>query len=259
MSGQILNKGAYRTGEYGMESLPRIKSASRYGAIWAHFAGSGALEDQATAPVPQFVEALTLAGYPVHNGDYCAAAYQQALGTYGYECFNYGNADHVTAIGAGFTRLQAIGAKAGKFYGAGASMGTMGLLNHAKANPANVGALVLYVPVLDLANIYNNAGEPGQGYIETAYGFAHPGPVPPATLASSSAVVYGAAALGDIPILILASDNDPTASNTAACQAWAAGQPNIAVVSMGAIGHTLPANQDPQEIVQFFDAHGGRT
>jgi alpha-beta hydrolase superfamily lysophospholipase len=332
VTASLLNSGVYRASEFAIETNPRI-TRSQYGVILAHPAGGNASTGQIT-PYNAFVEALASAGYPVHGGDLCAATYKSAVGTlvgaWGTQCFNFGNADHISAIGSAFTRLVAMGAKSGKFYGFGASMGTMGLLNYAKANPANIGGLVLYIPPLDLVSVYLNlfsfAGNATTYVVPfaTAYGLAAPvthasctwttaaatitdasatsaingyyvlapgipvgttvlsvsgstvnlsatptgagtsasvtyaAPPSGAQLSASSPAVWGASTLAGIPIQIFASDNDPVASNTAACQAWAAGQSNITVTSMGAVGHSLPTSRNPQEVVGFFDANGGR-
>lgn len=160
MTASTLTKGAYRTGEYGIVTLPRITTPhARFGAIWAHFSGGNAFTAGAQS-APFFTDATADAGYPTFSADLCAAAYQSgSAGTapnYGPACVNDGNADHVSAIGAAFTYLQGAGAKSAKFYGMAASMGTIGLLNYAKANPSNIGALVLFVPELDLNQAYIN-------------------------------------------------------------------------------------------------------
>jgi hypothetical protein len=207
----------------------------------------------------------------------------------------------------------------------------MGLLNYAKANPSNIGGLVLYIPPLDLVSVYLNlfafAGS-ATTYVApfaTAYGLPAPvtdtgcawttsaatitaglatsalkgwyvlapgipvgttvssvsrgvlalsssptaggtnasvtyaAPFSAAQLSVSSPEVYGAGTFSGIPIQIFASDNDPVASQTSACQAWASAQSNITVTSMGPVGHSLPAGRNPQEIVSFFDANGSRS
>lgn len=258
MSATVLTYNAYRANEYAQITTPRIKTSGRYGALWVHPAGGNCIQAQ-SQPYAGIIETLAAAGYPVHNADYCAAAYQQS-GDMGY---NYGNSDHISAIGAGFTDLvNNGGAKAGKFFGVGASMGALGLANYAKGNPTNIGALVLIVFAGDLLQLYNE-GAPGNGYIDTAYGIA--GAPGPSVLNASSPAAYGAGALPNVPILLLSSDNDPVAMTTAQQQAWASGHSNITVQSMGAVGHTVPSGTLPsgltiaQTILNFFDANGGRS
>jgi pimeloyl-ACP methyl ester carboxylesterase len=258
MTSSILSLGLYRIGEYDDQIFPRISTGSRYGVVYAHSAGSCVWQDQNAALVPSLLEACANANYPVHHGDLCGSAYVVPTGTYNRACYNYGNSDHVAAIGASFTQLQAMGAKTSKFYGLGASMGSLGMLNYAFANPTKVAAMHLFLPTFDLAALYSSVGSPANGYIATAYGVTYPTAISQANLNQYSPAVWGAAALSGIPIQIYASDNDTIGATTAQCQTWAAGQSNITVTSMGAIGHTVPLGFNPQTIVQFFDNNGGR-
>lgn len=64
--------------------------------------------------------------------------------------------------------------------------------------------------------------------------------------------------LEGLPLHAWASDDDTIASNTAVCEAWDGAGSDYGVTSIGATGHQT-TNLDPQEIIQFFDDHGGRT
>jgi alpha-beta hydrolase superfamily lysophospholipase len=326
VSASVLNSGVYRASEVAVELTPRIKAGiATHGVVYAHHAGGNALTSQGL-PSSAIVEACAADGYLVHAGDLCAAAYQ-LTGDQGY---NWGNTDHLTAIGTALTRLGTMGATSTKLMGVATSMGCIGLLNYAKANPTKVAGLALFLPVLDLLQCYLNlyAFAPNattlQATLDTAYGLGAPAahasctlngttavtdasssaaivgwyvlganvtlgttvlsqttgsgftmsapatgsatqtlsfvpPIPGATISASSPQSYGAATFGTLPIALFTSDNDPLASNTAAATAWAAGQSNITVTSLGSIAHALPTTTSPAPVVAFFDANGGQT
>jgi pimeloyl-ACP methyl ester carboxylesterase len=106
-----------------------------------------------------------------------------------------------------------------------------------------------------------------QGYgasLVTAYGNTWPTLLSGAQLAANSPAAWAATAGGlTVPVKIWASDNDPIASSTAACQAFAgavaaAGGGNVTPVvqSLGAVGH-YGGSISPLELVQWFNANGG--
>jgi hypothetical protein len=169
MSITTLNYGVYRTGENGLETLPRILTpVSRYGAIgFVHGALENYQQAQA-APAYAIISALAEAGYPTHAGDYCSAAYQQSG-----NCNNWGNSDNISALAAAYTRLTSgMGAKSGKLFICGGSMGALGALNYAKSTTSTVGALALFIPVLDLNNLYQNYLTSYGPGIDIAYGLS---------------------------------------------------------------------------------------
>lgn len=108
-----------------------------------------------------------------------------------------------------------------------------------------------------------------QGFGSTlvnAYGDVWPNLLSGAQLAANSPVVWAKTAGGlTVPVKIWASDNDFLASNTAACQAFASavgaaggGNTNPLVESLGSVGHSV-GSLNPVEILQWFDANGGRS
>lgn len=108
-----------------------------------------------------------------------------------------------------------------------------------------------------------------QGYGATlvaAYGVAWPALLSGPQLTANSPQVWAETAGGlTVPTQIWASDNDYIASNTAACQAWAAavaaaggGNVTPTVISMGNAGHNSSI-LDARQVAAFFDANGGRT
>ena len=95
----------------------------------------------------------------------------------------WGNATATARVGAAIAQLQsaAYGAAPGKVILLGESMGGINALNYAKANLANVAALVGIVPVLGLLDIYNNNRGGGAPDITLAHGGAPPAAADPST------------------------------------------------------------------------------
>lgn len=108
-----------------------------------------------------------------------------------------------------------------------------------------------------------------QGYgasLVNGYGVTWPALLSSPQLTANSPIRWAETAGGlQIPVHIWSSDNDPIASDTAVCQAWAtavgaAGGGNITpiVESTGSNGHS-PGSAVTQEIAAWFDANGGRS
>lgn len=138
------------------------------------------------------------------------------------------------------------GFRSDKYVITAGSMGALAALNYliSLANPAaECAAVLLAIPVLDLDSVYQGDLGGYRSEIETAYSVTHPTAIP--DLATHSPVAYSAGnkAKLTMPVRIYASDNDTTASNTTACQTWAATLPNASVISLGAVGHTDPGNK----------------
>lgn len=182
---------------------------------------------------------------------------------------NMGNPESVTSCGNMWTYLKTLSnVKTDKVILMGGSMGTLTVLNYAwsviKSGATSLSsfcsAILLNIPLLDLYSIYSNNTGSRQGDIATAYNLGGSGvgynPAisqgswngtagQNAAITDSSPILYFAAnspsRFAGVPIGIWASDNDPFASNTAVCQAFAAQMNalgcNIQVFSVGSQGH----------------------
>lgn len=78
------------------------------------------------------------------------------------------------------------------------------------------------------------------------------------SLATHSPVAFGGADLAGLPVGLWTSTNDPVASNTADANAWGGAGSTKTVTDYGAHGHDATL-VNPDQIVAFFDAAGGRT
>lgn len=159
----------------------------------------------------------------------------------------WGNPTGVTAVGTYLTAIRANYAHATKKIGlVGYSMGSMNVLNYARANLANIGAICLQIPVVNGEDVRSNNRAGAQAAFELAWvnnaGWQ-------AARATSNPVEY-AAQLSSIPILIYYSTNDPTAI-PAEIMAFAATHGNCVLVSLGAIGHAL-TGLNPTLAAEFF-------
>lgn len=82
----------------------------------------------------------------------------------------WGNDTSQTRIGQAWTFVKTVlGTKTDKFVGIGVSKGATALLNYTRANPANVAALLLIVPAVNLTDIHDNNRSGNAANIETAY------------------------------------------------------------------------------------------
>jgi pimeloyl-ACP methyl ester carboxylesterase len=190
------------------------------------------------------LDALARAGYP------CLAIDAGGAST-------WGNDTAIAAIQTDVSVLTGttVGAKSDKVFIYGGSMGAITALNWARQHPTMIGAIALTIPALDLDNIYQNNKGGFQASIGTAYGVAYPTAIP--GLTTHSPVAYPTDVT--FPLKLWASSDDPIASNTAACQAWASAVgANVTVVDLGARGHN-GSTTPPDDIVAFFDANGGRS
>lgn len=240
--------GQYRAGESSVTACPRSYPVNntRRGVLVAHGAGETSLNWLNPLAVGA-LQALTNYGYP------CLAC------DFGTTTTNFGNDDSITATGAGWTFLKAggINAKTDKVILVGGSMGALTALNWARQNLSQVACVVLLCPALDLNDAYANNRGGYQSAIGTAYGVTYPTPLP--GLATHSPMAYAMGDLGSLPIGLFPSDDDATASNTAACQTFAASGvgSNITVTSVGAIGHNWHSiNLETAGIMRFIDTYG---
>ena len=114
------------------------------------------------------IDALVNAGYPVLMSDLGAGS---GAGNPAAGSPQWGNSSAVARFAANRTYMQStVGAKAGPVVVGGFSMGGLGSLNFAAANPTLVSALFGICPVTDL-NVFRSQGTGGgNGGIDTAYG-----------------------------------------------------------------------------------------
>lgn len=214
----------------------------RRGVVFCHGAAGTGDGGEAT------VQALVNAGYPVICADLSAAAYSGS---------NWGNADHIDAIGDAWAYLTGTyGAKTDKVLLFGMSMGVTGALAYARAFPSTVQAVAGGLPALDVDDIYQNDKGGFRAAIGTAYGTVWP--LSLGDLSANSPVAFSAAALSGQTVRLWAASDDPVASTTAACNTWGGKGATLTVTDMGAVGHDAGA-VPLADVVQFFDDNGGRS
>jgi hypothetical protein len=241
--------GQYRASEVHNAVLDRMykPNGTRRGVIFCHGVGQTADSNiHGAGTNADKILALAAAGYPVLCCDLSASAYAGA---------NWGNNDMIAAIGAAWTYLKSpFGAKTDTVGLYGSSMGACGLA-WVRANLSSVFAAGFSIPVLDVNDIYQNDKGGLRAGIGTAYGVTFPASL--GDLSTHSPVNFGPSDLASLPLGLWPSSDDPVASNTASCQAWDGRGATVTVTDLGAVGHTS-ATVDPQQVVAFFDTHGGR-
>lgn len=83
----------------------------------------------------------------------------------------WGNDTSQTRIGQAWTYVKsALGTRTDKFVGIGVSKGATALLNYTRSHSANVAALVLIVPAVNVSDIHDNDRSGNAVHIENAYG-----------------------------------------------------------------------------------------
>lgn len=241
--------GQYRTSEAHWLIVGRgvLRNGTRRGIVFCHGATGNASSWRAADNADK-VRALAAAGYLVISADISAAAYGGA---------NWGNADHIDAIGDAVTYLRStFGASASPVGVFGSSMGACGALAYAKANLADVFAVAGQIPVLDVDDIYQNNKGGFRASIGTAYGVTYPTSL--GDLSDHEAVSFSAPDLAGLPVHLWCASNDSVASTTATATAWDGAGSTKTVTNLGAVGHDA-GTVDAQQVVQFFDDNGGRT
>lgn len=145
----------------------------------------------------------------------------------------WGSADHTARIEEARTYLNTTMGTSGPVTLVGLSMGGLGALNYARANPGNVRGLSLLYPVLNVAqfkidnpsNVASlDSAYPG-GYTDGLYG------------ANCSPAVYGNALTPSIPVNICYSSAD-TVVAPATVTAFRAARPTTRIEMVGTQGHT---------------------
>lgn len=211
--------------------LPRLwkPDGSRIGVVWCHSSGGAAKDalDHFNKPgTARVVKAIADAGYPVAATDM------------GGSNTTWGNATGQARIGSARSWLQsaAVGAKAGKVIVAGTSMGTLNALNYARSNPANVAAVLLILPAIDMQKLrVDNYDGTIRGLIDTAWGVVYP-----ATLPAGANPTDTPTDLAGVPIGMWYADDDPFYLSSTLVS-YASSQGSAAPVSVGSLGHTEAA------------------
>lgn len=147
----------------------------------------------------------------------------------------WGNDTHLARIGQAIAYANSLGAT-GKPRLAGISMGTLGALGYARANPGAIAAVGVVIPALDLGDLYANRGFSAN--INAAY---PPSGYNDATMGTTrSPVKYAAGLPADLPIGLWTSSDDPyTVPSTA--DAFVTARPATWRTNLGALGHTPAA------------------
>lgn len=243
--------GLYRASEGSLLAATRRYKAdgTKRLCLFSHGASGTAQTAIATAlnHLPR-TTAIVDAGYALASFDYGVPTVSSGP-TSGPRHFGCDNA--ITACGTAITFAQTaptngnfvagFGAAAGAYVALAFSMGALLLLNYlvSLANPAAVcSAVVLGIPLLDLNDAYQNDKGGERASIGAAHGVTYPTAIP--NLATHSPAAFSGAnkAKLTMPISIFAASDDPVASNTAACQTWAATVgSNVTVTDLGAVGH----------------------
>lgn len=193
-------------GEQNLSMLRKAdpRDGTRRGVIFLH--GAGGLETQAidAGSYPNLtgiIRAIADAGYPV------LSARQTGDG--------WANDATITKIGLAKTYLQGtLGAKSGKVFLFGGSMGAASAMAYARANPTSIAGLLLMLPVSDLQDFVTNdrgglassvnAAYSG-GYSNATYGATHN----PTTFASSLAGIPVQAWYSTTDTVVIASTVTP--------------------------------------------------
>jgi predicted alpha/beta hydrolase family esterase len=149
--------------------------------------------------------------------------------------YSWGNANAQACLTEAYRFLvgPAVRARPGRVLLAGTSMGALLALNWARHHRDLVAGMLLGCPVLDLLAA---AHGPLSATVLAAYGVRRPEEL--VQLSAHSPVTW-APRLAGVPIRIYSSRDDPLASDTAACEAFAelVGGTGIDVVDLGPAGH----------------------
>lgn len=231
MSVAISRGGArsYAT-EYDTTMVGRLYkglSESRLGIVFQGLAGADYL--YATSPYHEVGYELAEYGIPLINAQYGVTA-------------QWGNATALSRMDDARTYANAaLLPRTDKVVLVGQSKGGTAVLNWAKANPTLVAAIALFVPAVDIQDIYTNNRGGNQSSISTAYGGAPPDASNPADNTSS---------FTSFPIKIWYSTNDTTCTpETITAFASATG---AELSSMGDVDHADWPVYPENEVLQFL-------
>lgn len=212
---------------------------TRTPVLWAHGRGGSGVNETQLADNLRVMQAVSDVNLPILSMDMGGPA-------------TWGNDAAIAKVTDAKAYAQgALGGKAGKVLLWGGSMGSLAVLNWAKANPTLVAAVACALPANDLVNLHANATFTAE--IETAYG----GAAGYAAAVAAHDPSQNAASLTGFPIKLWYSTNDTTVvpSTVTAFQAAvnAAGG-NCQIQSMGAIGHTITAISE-SDVATFLRAY----
>jgi predicted alpha/beta hydrolase family esterase len=140
--------------------------------------------------------------------------------------------------------ITKFGVKADKAILWGGSMGSLTMLNYLKANPANVAACGMALPIVDPEDVRVNNRGGFQAAIEAVYGAATPVP-------NSNRPNQNVGSFGSVPVAMWGSDDDTVGqSNLATAFATAIG---AQYTSFGAHGHAYEAFVDVKQVLTFLN------
>lgn len=234
-----LGLGAYAAGEAHSIALGRgYKPAVKRPVIF-FTGGPGDARDHLTTPASgsHITPVLTRVGFAVIGAAFGGGSL-------------WGNDVSQTRIGQVWTQVKAeVAPKTDKFIGIGVSKGYTALDNYARANPANVAALVGIVPVVDLTDIRDNNRAGAQASIDAAYGGNY------AAQKATHDPALNAGSRPAIPTLLLYGTDDQTVL-AAKVQAFAAAA-SLTARSLGAFDHTTtaPRVSAVEDVLAFIDAY----
>lgn len=186
--------------------------------------------------IRRIIEAVTLAGHPVIATDQGGAS-------------NWGADPAPARMDGALARIGEFGARTDRVLLLADSMGAVVALNWARANPELVAAVALLVPVVNMEHAHDNASAPLPANIEAAYGG---NAAYLAALATRNPFEHQEA-YAEMPIRLWYSDDDPTAAASQVLE-FAEGSDSDAV-SMGAVGHAVPAAFDVAPVAEFLTGH----
>jgi hypothetical protein len=156
----------------------------------------------------------------------------------------WGNSTALDRISKAWTKAQAVlSTRTDKFIGIGISKGGTALLNDYVLNPTRYQALALFVPAVDIQDVFDNNRGGNQAAINTAHAGRPSNANNPAAHPTSYA---------NVPITIWAASDD-IVTPIATMKNFASAS-NASLKDMGAVGHTA-ANVPIDEVLRFLGPH----
>lgn len=195
-------------------------------------------------------EFLTAAASGAHLTPILAdVGYPLISAQFGSPPYAWGNDLSQTRIGQAWTMVKArLGTKTDKFIGVGVSKGFTALARYARANPANVAALIGLVPAVSPIDIYTNNRSGLAAEIAAAYGGAA------GWLAVDQDIdALANAAAHTIPMQLHYASDDPVILPSTVTDFVAACASSEAV-ALGAVGHSA-ASVDGDVVLSFLEPY----
>lgn len=228
--------GQYRAGERHVAMLPTpwLGDGTRRGVIVCHGYASDALTPVSGGYLPQ-TAMLARSGIPVLSADLGGSD-------------TWGNDASLAALSDAWSYLKGLGASPDGVLLFGGSMGALTALNWIRENPAEVEAVGLAVPALNLADLHDNDRGGVAASIEAAYG----GAAGYAAALSEHNAWANREDFEGVRVRVFYSENDEiTLPEFALDLVEAAGAAGDAV-SLGAVGHASGFVALPPEILRDF-------